>query len=808
MESSMNIRPRKVKQYSSSTTSSNPFMGRFTRSKSKVHLHQNRSGRAWTDNPSHKSIHHPHLLINSPLKKRERAHLVRLENEASLDLSIKDLRARARRVFSPTTAIVEGENGDYGVGLDFKEENCNGSSKMLANCENVELGIKGSDSDLCFGPGFSMAHKKEEENRESVDPTPKDPGPEIENHEPVKNEDEVDLNKIRSPKKDKIGVDKKTGSISSSGMILNSSSRRKVFKSPSSFSYRRLLPFLMEMAKNDSSTSSIERVDKEFSCKVQNSITVESNLPSVLTDTNTAKIDNIGEHFDDLKSLEKGYIENVQNKLHVEGQELHGHNKKLPQMEEGSFVEEVTKGNGITGVDELIEDCVQTTPPDATIFSDLDIHYARTNGKVNVLKTGNHVFGNPSNVSMCNNQTFMHKKSHQSPTRRNSTISAAKMILSPCSRSKIFKTSSSFSYRRLLPFLMDVAKRSANTCQSPNIQKNLGSNQYSALLTSSDKDVPLNKNEVDKFQEKQKAEGSEPNFPIIDKVHCVDGLPDGISPNLSTPFMSSCSSNGNSNSESFDDISQPDVPNCSQIEMTSLDKHAQNKPRKLEVLLPVADLRVCDGESNCSAEMSIPTINRESFPRESVVEVLQHEQVDIGKNCNAQGQGYPEGKADDIICVSLDQNSSKFGAFSVQGTDNSIKGILKRNPRGCRGLCNCLNCASFRLHAERAFEFSRNQMLDAEEVVLGLINELAELRSMLENPVVDGSDHASIQLNQVREACKKALKSEQEAKQRLIQMTEDMNVHCRITPLKRPRVTFSRNVEQKSILSRDLSVSP
>jgi len=38
---------------------------------------------------------------------------------------------------------------------------------------------------------------------------------------------------------------------------------------------------------------------------------------------------------------------------------------------------------------------------------------------------------------------------------------------------------------------------------------------------------------------------------------------------------------------------------------------------------------------------------------------------------------------------------------------SSRKGILRKNPRGCRGLCTCLNCVSFRLHAERAFKFSR-----------------------------------------------------------------------------------------------------
>ena len=75
------------------------------------------------------------------------------------------------------------------------------------------------------------------------------------------------------------------------------------------------------------------------------------------------------------------------------------------------------------------------------------------------------------------------------------------------------------------------------------------------------------------------------------------------------------------------------------------------------------------------------------------------------------------------------------------------KGILKRNPRGCRGVCACLNCVSFQFHAEKAFEFPNNQLLDAEEVDHNLMKELSHLRNMLEssansvnnNPVFGGS---------------------------------------------------------------------
>jgi hypothetical protein len=81
--------------------------------------------------------------------------------------------------------------------------------------------------------------------------------------------------------------------------------------------------------------------------------------------------------------------------------------------------------------------------------------------------------------------------------------------------------------------------------------------------------------------------------------------------------------------------------------------------------------------------------------------------------------------------------------------ENFRNGILKRTPRGCRGICNCLNCTSFRLHAERSFEFSRNQMHDAEEVALDLINDLTSLRKLLETTASDSNSLATDKEKQV-----------------------------------------------------------
>ncbi|KAE8677599.1 hypothetical protein F3Y22_tig00111505pilonHSYRG00048 [Hibiscus syriacus] len=133
------------------------------------------------------------------------------------------------------------------------------------------------------------------------------------------------------------------------------------------------------------------------------------------------------------------------------------------------------------------------------------------------------------------------------------------------------------------------------------------------------------------------------------------------------------------------------------------------------------------------------------------------------------------------------------------------KGILKRNPPGCRGICSCLNCTSFRLHAERAFEFSRNQMQDAEEVALDLIKELSFLRNVLEKSASGSNDHPSISINEVTDACKKASEAEERAKARLGEMNYDLNIHCRIPCGLRPSVRFANYVEEQIILIADSS---
>ncbi|KAF8762155.1 hypothetical protein HU200_009699 [Digitaria exilis] len=114
------------------------------------------------------------------------------------------------------------------------------------------------------------------------------------------------------------------------------------------------------------------------------------------------------------------------------------------------------------------------------------------------------------------------------------------------------------------------------------------------------------------------------------------------------------------------------------------------------------------------------------------------------------------------------------------------KGILKRHTRGCKGICMCLDCCTFRLRADRAFEFSRKQMQEADDVINNLLKEVANLRSLVENPAG--------QQESTQAACRRASRVEDVARERCQQMFMDLNSHCKIPG---PRVSFTQFVEEK-----------
>lgn len=154
-------------------------------------------------------------------------------------------------------------------------------------------------------------------------------------------------------------------------------------------------------------------------------------------------------------------------------------------------------------------------------------------------------------------------------------------------------------------------------------------------------------------------------------------------------------------------------------------------------------LQACDLKNDSSSSRSqIPLINDPIITRKdatsSLSEVIRYRSFPISSNEKKPPETHRS-------CESLSQLrvTEKLRVHAVCFK----KGILRRNPRGCRGLCTCLRCVSFRLHAERTFEFSSNQLQDAEEVAQDLMKELSHLRNLLErstdsvsnSPAFDGS---------------------------------------------------------------------
>lgn len=143
-----------------------------------------------------------------------------LENGTSLYLSIKDLRARARRVFSPS-GTVEAKNE---LGFAFGEGIPNGSLKIMENSGNFQFGLE-KNSDLGSGSesGFGVSDKVEKEKsvkRENSNPGSKDLEAGGGNQGPcnVVDMDTNEINQVESG--NDCCENKRHGSVSSTRMVM------------------------------------------------------------------------------------------------------------------------------------------------------------------------------------------------------------------------------------------------------------------------------------------------------------------------------------------------------------------------------------------------------------------------------------------------------------------------------------------------------------------------------------------------------------------------------------------------------------
>ncbi|XP_059632093.1 uncharacterized protein LOC132274772 isoform X2 [Cornus florida] len=752
------LRPKKRKQPSPS----DPFVGIFTRSKSQIYLHCNRSGQARSD-----CILRPNHFTDSE-KPRRKLRSFNQQETSQIDddmshIAIKDLRSR--RVFSPASLIddcCEKPFEKQVVGkFDYTNPNDTKLSDSMGEVEKFDLAFSGMDQNLNDqNPNLHSTVNREDGKVMEIGGID-----ELEKGFTCKSED-LDVASIKLPRtergiescnvKQRIdeegtelcaqtasavnengGVRGENGEISNGSVARNkrkinrrndaisksklvSPSGEMVFKTPSSFSYKRLLPVLMDIAKENSCGS------KNVKSLSSNSKDKYPNLSSKVDDCISGKEEDLGRYCDDGKTEDSGKIKKFCRESPCKVRDSNVTSPNIIQTKGNVILHKVEQrswedGENSNGV-ELIEERIEMTPPDADIFCKPEVNDNLEDTEENYLQTEDGNLAKPANERVSINGFCVDQSLHADVYRRNYSTLKSQLVLNPCSRLKVFKTPASFSYRRLLPFLMDVTKEDSCTSKGSQCPKVDIVEEKPHLC----QETPIDACKTDSFSMGNQTCDKGPN----------------LSPTILAPTVGS--SNNELNLLLAKRTTEMQNPDFQKERILQVEQVKSDAPEKLEP---------------------------------------NHDKVDFSKD------------AMPIEAVRLDQNSSRAFVPSGGLVNCPPRGILKRNPRGCRGLCNCLNCASFRLHADRAFEFSRNQMQDTEEVVLELIKELSYLRNILEKSDVDGNDHV-VHVNQSKEACIKALKAEQLAKGRLSEMNSDLTIHCRSMCLQRPKVRFADSTEE------------
>ncbi|CAN8258339.1 unnamed protein product [Cochlearia groenlandica] len=450
------------------------------------------------------------------------------------------------------------------------------------------------------------------------------------------------------------------------------------------------------------------------------------------------------------------------------------------------------------------------------------------------------------------------------------------VLLHPCSQAKIFKNHGSFSYKRLLPYLMQAAD-DRTLAASSKPEKSVGQNPPDIVL-SCDKEIAEDPKEEVVVSELMTAkcqlpETTKPISQSADRV--FDKYSAGNSYGNTSPLKKVIASSpnkkpvcsrrklfrtpGSLNYRRMLPYIRRDIQggNYGAPETANHLNHQEKIEEKNPSLVLVSENNGTQEMVTSSAAKEADTCSdkdKETLPCESVsisperfdTEKEQETQVkhvipDTEKNLetptNALGSasvgsgsssefalsvltnrfvenlsgeeeimnGSEETEARNIQ-EQVEANSSDLTAelldpSVILATPPSVspsKGILKRSIRGCRGICSCLKCSSFRLNSERAFEFSKNQLQDTEVMVLDLVGEIYRLRDMLE--IYDSADHNESYKTQAGEASKRAYEAGELAKSRIQQMNDDLQVHCRIPSEQRARVKFAHYVHEKTIL--------
>ncbi|AEE76808.1 unnamed protein product [Arabidopsis thaliana] len=406
-----------------------------------------------------------------------------------------------------------------------------------------------------------------------------------------------------------------------------------------------------------------------------------------------------------------------------------------------------------------------------------------------------------------------------------------KSVLLPCSRPKIFKNTGPFSYKRLLPYLMqasDDGTSSSSRCSkslSQNITKPVSQSMDSVYDKDSTgsfcRDTSPLKSVIASTPNKNAAFSRGKLFKTPGSVNYRRMLPylkdiqeDNPYPQKNTEeVISSPMLNSESDNEGTQEVV---TSNVTRESGTSSDENEEPLPcERVPVNLEQSDPDkeqetqikhvIPDTENNLGSEipLSSPLVGSRSSS-EVNSSALHNTFVDnlVGEE-NMNGAEITEAKisAEELEAHSSDATAELVDPSVILATPSSFspsKGILKRSMRGCRGICSCLNCSSFRLHAERAFEFSRNQLQDTEVMVLDLVGEISHLRDLLEK--YNSADHSEPYKSQAGEASKRACEAAELAKSRLHQMNDDLQIHYRIPNEQRARVKFAHYIHEKTIV--------
>ncbi|WOL01398.1 hypothetical protein Cni_G10114 [Canna indica] len=296
----------------------------------------------------------------------------------------------------------------------------------------------------------------------------------------------------------------------------------------------------------------------------------------------------------------------------------------------------------------------------------------------------------------------------------------SKPALARCSRSKLYRNPSSFSYRRLLPFLMNLEKDES---------------EKESLVSC--KDYPV---KIDNFVEERKS------LPLAEQLSTHQLMVGEL------------------------ECSVPLEPSWDCVDITN-NKNLEKVPSSPVHGLQVSTTNLCNqieldtDEFKSEACLDDPILNSmlhrsPSCSPTAIHEALLEEEMDGSVQALSCLPRKPELGFSTIGPESESSRKSpprtpplKFLHSSERHVLAPRKGILKKHSKGCKGICMCLDCVSFRIHADRAFEFSRKQMEEADEIILGLINEVAGLRKLVEKSVMPTSHGAGtsalLQLNQM-----------------------------------------------------------